>query len=55
VARLEQLGVDAAAGSAVFDRHGAMVGLVLPESEGFGVRAVPVTDLVDPRDGRAGG
>ena len=55
VARLEQLGVDAAPGSAVFDRHGAMVGLVLPESEGFGVRAVPVTDLVDPRDGRAGG
>jgi pSer/pThr/pTyr-binding forkhead associated (FHA) protein len=54
-ARLEQLGDEAAPGSAVFDRRGTLVGMVLPESAGFGVRAVPVTALLDPSDERAGG
>jgi len=54
-ARLEQLGDGPVAGSAVFDRRGTLVGMVLPESAGFGVRAVPVTDLLDPSDERAGG
>jgi hypothetical protein len=54
-ARLEQLGDAAAPGSAVFDRLGTMVGMVLPESAGFGVRAVPVTALLDPSDERTGG
>jgi hypothetical protein len=31
------------------------VGMILPESAGFGVRAVPVTALLDPSDERAGG
>ncbi|MFL5521127.1 MAG: FHA domain-containing protein [Gemmatimonadales bacterium] len=55
VARLEQLGFDAVPGSAVFDRRGAMVGMVLPAAAGFGVRAVPVSTLLDPTDERAGG
>jgi pSer/pThr/pTyr-binding forkhead associated (FHA) protein len=55
VARLERLGGEAAAGSAIFDRHGAMVGLVLPEDAGYGVRAVPVTVLLAPTGERAGG
>jgi hypothetical protein len=29
--------------------------MILPESAGFGVRAVPVTALLDPSDERAGG
>lgn len=54
-ARLEQLGLEATPGSAVFDRRGAMVGMVLPEAAGFGVRAVPVSALLDLSGERAGG
>jgi hypothetical protein len=54
-ARLEQLGPEAAPGSAVFDRRGAMVGMVLPEAAGFGVRAVPVAALLSLTDERRGG
>lgn len=54
-ARLERLGDEPAPGSAVFDRRGTMVGMVLPESAGFGVRAVPVSALLDLSDERAGG
>jgi pSer/pThr/pTyr-binding forkhead associated (FHA) protein len=54
-ARLEQPGGHPAPGSAVFDQRGTLVGMVLPESAGFGVRAVPVGALLDPSDGRAGG
>ena len=54
-ARLEQLGDQPAPGSAVFDQRGSLVGMVLPESAGFGVRAVPVSALLDLADERAGG
>jgi hypothetical protein len=54
-ARLEQLGTEPAPGSAVFDRRGAMVGMVLPASAGFGVRAVPAAALLEAIHERAGG
>jgi pSer/pThr/pTyr-binding forkhead associated (FHA) protein len=54
-ARLEQLGLEATPGSAVFDRRGTMVGMVLPETAGFGVRAVTVAALLDSAGERAGG
>jgi pSer/pThr/pTyr-binding forkhead associated (FHA) protein len=54
-ARLEQLGDQPSPGSAVLDQRGTMVGMVLPESAGFGVRAVPVSALLDLSDERAGG
>jgi pSer/pThr/pTyr-binding forkhead associated (FHA) protein len=53
--RLDQLDGQPVPGSAIFDQRGALVGMVLPESAGFGVRAVPVGALLDPPDERAGG